>query len=151
MVFTGCLDILSTKMKEYNSSLELVYDKICSNIYNQLQLVERIHPIKRIDADLMMEQSVVCGLLGYYEFLTPKRLKNVLDWQRPSGCYGNIEDEEDFSSQCSRQTMRKLLMKKELSGEILTFFFPREPTTKNKRIQRNRVFQNIGEQTALWK
>lgn len=100
-------------MKEYKSSLEYVYDKICSNIYTQLRLVERVHPVKRIDADLMMEQSVVCGLLGYYEFLTPQRLSNVLQWQRSIGCYGNIENEDEFS----KRTMRKLLMGKELLGE----------------------------------
>ncbi|XP_078350933.1 UPF0764 protein C16orf89 homolog [Oculina patagonica] len=111
----GCLDTFSTKMKEYKSSLEHVYDKICSNIYTQLQLVERVHPIRRIDADLMMEQSVVCGILGYYEFLTPQRLSNVLQWQRSSGCYGNIENEDEFNKQQSRRTMRKLLMGKELS------------------------------------
>ena len=104
-------------MKEDNISLELVYDRICSNIYNQLLLVEQNHPIKRIDADLMMEQSVVCGLLGYHEFLSLRRLNTVLQWQRTSGCYGDIENVEDFPKTNGRQTMRKLLMKKELSGE----------------------------------
>lgn len=97
--------------------MELVYDRICSNIYNQLLLVEQNHPIKRIDADLMMEQSVVCGLLGYHEFLSLRRLNAVLQWQRTSGCYGDIEDEEDFQKNNRRQTTRKLLMKKELPGE----------------------------------
>ena len=106
-------------MNEYKSSLGLKYDKICSDVYSQLLLVERIHPIKRIDADLMMEQSVVCGLLGYNQFLTPQRLKRVLGWQRQSGCYGDIENEEKVGRKHSKQTMRKLLMKKELSGRIL--------------------------------
>lgn len=97
--------------------MELVYDRICSNIYNQLLLVEQNHPIKRIDADLMMEQSVICGLLGYHEFLSLRRLNAVLQWQRTSGCYGDIEDEEDFQKNNRRQTTRKLLMKKELPGE----------------------------------
>ena len=105
-------------MKKYKSTLELVYDKICSNIYAQLLMVEQIHPVKRVDADLMMEQSVICGLLGYFEFLTPERLRRVLRWQRPSGCYGNIENDEDVSTKHGRRTMRKILMKKELSGEI---------------------------------
>ena len=104
-------------MKEHKSSLESVYAKICSNIYSQLQLIEKVHPVKRIDADLMMEQGVVCSLLRYYEFLTPRRLSNVLQWQRSSGCYGNIENENDFGQHKSKRTMRKLLMGKELAGE----------------------------------
>ena len=65
----------------------------------------------------MMEQSVVCSLLGYYEFLTPRRLSNILQWQRSTGCYGNIENENDFGQHQARRTMRKLLMVKELAGE----------------------------------
>ena len=108
-------------MKEHKSSLDSVYAKICSNIYSQLQLVEKVHPVKRIDADLMMEQSVVCSLLGYYEFLTPQRLSNILKWQRSSGCYGNIENENDFGQHKTKRTMRKLLMGKELAGEQLKY------------------------------
>ena len=60
---------------------------------------------------------MVCGLLGYHEFLSLRRLNTVLQWQRTSGCYGDIENVEDFPKTNGRQTMRKLLMKKELSGE----------------------------------
>ena len=67
----------------------------------------------------MMEQSVVCGLLGYYEFLTPRRLSNIIHWQRSTGCYGNIENENDLGQHQTRRTMRKLLMGKELAGEIV--------------------------------
>ncbi|CAH3184385.1 unnamed protein product, partial [Porites evermanni] len=102
-------------IKASNSSLESVYDKICSNIYNQLLMMEGIAKIKRIDADLMMEQSVVCGLLGYYEFLSPTRMENLIKWQRASGCYGDIEEEENSNGNHSKQTMRKILMEKELS------------------------------------
>ena len=98
--------------------LQETYDRICSNIYNQLVVIEeQIHPTKRIDADLMMEQCVVCGLMGYNEFLTPQRLRRVLKWQRSSGCYGDINDETNLTRQGrSRKTMRKLLIKKDLPG-----------------------------------
>lgn len=116
-VITGCREVFSKRMKKDNQSLRLLYDRICSNIYNQLLFIEKIHPVKQIHVDLMMEQSVVCGLLGYYEFLTPQRLESVLQWQRTSGCFGVI-DTEMTSQQDSRHTMRKLLMKKQLPGEI---------------------------------
>lgn len=111
----GCLYEFSRKMKEFRSSVEKVYDKICSNIYTQLLLVEQVRPFKRIDADLMMEQSVVCGLLGYFEFLTPHRLAIIKSWQRPNGCYGEIENEEELNRKQGWKTMRKLLVGKELS------------------------------------
>ena len=110
--------MFSRKIEEYKSSLEKVYDKICSNIYTQLLLVEQVRPFKRVDADLMMEQSVVCGLLGYYEFLTPHRLANIKRWQRPNGCYGDIVNEEELNRKMGWKTMRKLLMGKELSGML---------------------------------
>ena len=115
---TGCLSIFSKKIKESNSTLESVYDTICSNIYSQLLMMERIRKIKRIDADLMMEQSVVCGLQGYYEFLSPTRMENLIKWQRASGCYGDIEEEENSNGNHSKQTMRKILVEKELSGKL---------------------------------
>ena len=115
---TGCFSIFSKKIKASNSSLESVYDKICSNIYSQLLMMEGIRKIKRIDADLMMEQSVVCGLLGYYEFLSPTRMENLIKWQRASGCYGDIKEEENSNGNHSKQTMRKILMEKELSGKL---------------------------------
>ena len=98
--------------------LQETYDRICSNIYNQLVVIEEhVHPTKRIDADLMMEQCVVCGLMGYNEFLTPQRLRRVLKWQRSSGCYGDISDERNLTWKGrSRKTMRKLLTKKDLPG-----------------------------------
>ena len=120
---TGCFSIFSKKIKASNSSLESVYNKICSNIYNQLLMIEGIRKIKRIDADLMMEQSVVCGLLGYYEFLSPTRMENLIKWQRESGCYGDIEEEENSKGNHSKQTMRKILMEKELSGKLFFFFW----------------------------
>ena len=69
-----------------------------------------------IDADLMMEQSVVYGLLGYFEFLTPHRLAIIKRRQRPKGYHGEIENEEELDRKQGWKTMRKLLVGKELSG-----------------------------------
>lgn len=112
----GCFKALPNEVTI--PKLQETYDRICSNIYNQLVVIEeQIHPTKRIDADLMMEQCVVCGLMGYNEFLTPQRLRRVLKWQRSSGCYGDINDETNLTRQGkSRKTMRKLLTTKDLPG-----------------------------------
>ena len=79
-------------------------------------MIEKNRPTKRVDADLMMEQIVVCGLMGYYGFLTPQRLRAVLNWQRPSGCYGELASKENLAERESKRTMRKLLVKKDLPG-----------------------------------
>ena len=82
--------------------------------------MERIKPKTRGNADLLMEQSVVCGLLGYYQFLTPQRLKNVLLWQRDSGCFGNIDKRSEADAEeGGKQTMRRILMGKELQGAFI--------------------------------
>lgn len=45
--------------------------------------------------DLYMEQGFVCALHGYEEFLSLKRLRDVLSWQRTVGCFGKMTGEDD--------------------------------------------------------
>ncbi|XP_066293361.1 UPF0764 protein C16orf89 homolog [Branchiostoma lanceolatum] len=40
------------------------------------------------DQDMFLETSVLCGMLGYRDFLRADWLKTVLAWQLPSGCFG---------------------------------------------------------------
>ncbi|XP_068729194.1 UPF0764 protein C16orf89 homolog isoform X2 [Montipora capricornis] len=143
----GCLGKLLTKTTK--PKLQLIYDRICSNIYNQLVMIEKNRPTKRVDADLMMEQIVVCGLMGYYGFLTPQRLRAVLKWQRPSGCYGDLASKENLAERESKRTMRRLLVKKDLPdgceshitgvGTALLSIYLRVLLEKNALLTKNHI------------
>lgn len=37
----------------------------------------------------MLYIEFLCPFLGYMEFLSPEYLQAILEWQKPSGCYGN--------------------------------------------------------------
>ncbi|KAF6024983.1 C16orf89 [Bugula neritina] len=53
-----------------------------------------------IQQDLFMEQVGLCGLSGYYrEFSRSEWVQSILDWQRPSGCYGRAQS---FLSELNR-------------------------------------------------
>ena len=106
------------RRNRFRSSLEKVHDKICSNIYTQLLLVEQVRPFKRIDADLMMKQNVVCGLLGYFEFLTPHRLAIIKRRQRPKGCYGEIESEEELDRKTGLEDNEKTACGERIIGYV---------------------------------
>lgn len=39
----------------------------------------------------MFLSELVCAMLGYFEFLHIDWLRQIISWQMPSGCYGDIE------------------------------------------------------------
>ena len=61
--------------------------QFCSDIYPEMVHIEEqgysVH-----EQDLFMEQGIVCGMLGYYEYLDEERLLKILSWKTPQGCYG---------------------------------------------------------------
>jgi len=64
-------------------------------MYPQMVEKEQMNSYSQYNRDLYMEQAMVCGSMGYYEFLSAKRLEKILNWQKSSGCYGS-DDEDDF-------------------------------------------------------
>ena len=44
------------------------------------------------DRDLYMEQAMVCATMGFSDFLSIKRLRDILSWQMDNGCFGSVED-----------------------------------------------------------
>ncbi|XP_035683109.1 UPF0764 protein C16orf89 homolog [Branchiostoma floridae] len=68
--------------------------RLCTSILSQAELLAR-HGPPQPEQDLFMEQAVVCGMLGYTNFLRPDWLQKVMTWQRPGGCFGKEAPEED--------------------------------------------------------
>lgn len=66
----------------------------CVRVMSEMMGLEE--PSVQVSArDLYMEQSFVCSLHGYEEFLNLIRLGNILSWQRNVGCFGTVKDEVD--------------------------------------------------------
>ncbi|XP_046844706.1 UPF0764 protein C16orf89 homolog [Xenia sp. Carnegie-2017] len=64
----------------------------CARVMSELLRLERLE-IPVGSRDLYIEQGVVCGMHGFAEFMTFKRLYNVLSWQRKYGCFGKSNND----------------------------------------------------------
>lgn len=92
----GCTPILSKRLEQSNikGGLEQVYNRICSDMYPEMIAREhkgQSNKISVVNRDLYMEQAMVCGSIGYQQFLSHERLKAILTWQRKDGCFSQQE------------------------------------------------------------
>ncbi|KAL3874638.1 hypothetical protein ACJMK2_037622 [Sinanodonta woodiana] len=86
----GCFEVLDQMLRQYNSSIALMQQELCSN--NYIQMTEAVKKLKgkiipRFQ-DLFLEQLFICPSIGFYEFLDLKFLPQILSWQKKSGCFG---------------------------------------------------------------
>lgn len=99
----GCTPQLLKRLEQSHikGGLEQIYNRICSDMYPQMIALERKGGSKQLDSydrDLYMEQAMVCGSIGYHDFLSSERLRNILTWQRKDGCFGEknqVSKEDD--------------------------------------------------------
>ena len=83
--------------------LEEVYNRICSLMYPEMTAIEQKRTLDQsfYQRDLYMEQAMVCGSMGYGDFLSTERLRKILSWQRNDGCFGEKRDDDDDTEQFS--------------------------------------------------
>ena len=88
--------MLLKRLEESNidGGLEQIYNRICSDMYSQMTAMEQKGQ-SSMDRDLYMEQAMVCGSIGYSDFLSQGRLKQILSWQRKDGCFNDYEPEDE--------------------------------------------------------
>lgn len=92
----GCTQVLLKRLEESNidGGLEQIYNRICSDMYPEMTAMEEKGQ-SSMHRDLYMEQAMVCGSIGYKDFLSQGRLKQILSWQRKDGCFSETYEEED--------------------------------------------------------
>lgn len=92
----GCTPIFQKRLEKSNikGGLEEIYNRICSDMYPEMTATEQKLTLDQstYQKDLYMEQAMVCGSLGYGDFLSTERLKRILSWQRDDGCFGRKKD-----------------------------------------------------------
>lgn len=61
----------------------------CRNILGELrgEYQENYKNVDVMKQDLFLEQTLLCGVLGFEDFFTDDFIKMVLSWQYPSGCF----------------------------------------------------------------
>ncbi|XP_067681984.1 UPF0764 protein C16orf89 homolog [Haliotis asinina] len=85
---TGC----DEKLGEHSSSLSAsgireIEDRLCQKIYKEASMLAKEGSVKLGSQDLFLEQSVLCGSLGYENFFKPSYIDMVLKMQAPEGCF----------------------------------------------------------------
>ena len=85
------------RLRQLNiNGLQEMYGRICASMYPQMMEIEEKRELESsvVRRDLYLEQAMVCGSMGYPQFLTQERLKNIFRWQRDDGCFGNVRKEQ---------------------------------------------------------
>lgn len=93
---SGCSDVLERELKKSSHSLnkdnrsyvDRFLEEKCVQIFNEFRQLEP-NVVSAGETDLFLEQGLVCGILGFEDFLTHKILENILSWQNiEHGCFG---------------------------------------------------------------
>jgi len=87
----GCMDEVQSSL----GSLKIsdIEARHCGSIYNEALDETKDGDVKVMHQDLFLEQVLLCGAVGFENFLRSDWMKMVLSWQRPSGCF-TINDEK---------------------------------------------------------
>ncbi|XP_025091335.1 UPF0764 protein C16orf89 homolog [Pomacea canaliculata] len=81
---TGCVEELE---KATGASVQDIQDRFCGSIYNEVLREVKDGAVDILNQDLFLEQVMLCGILGYEDFVQRDWIEMVLKWQRPNGCF----------------------------------------------------------------
>lgn len=86
----GCENTINQKFQEMTlkEGVRDFFAETCSNIRRSAKRISQEAGLLKIEKDLFMEQTLVCSLTGYEDFLTESYLETILDWQTDVGCFG---------------------------------------------------------------
>ncbi|XP_046844707.1 UPF0764 protein C16orf89 homolog [Xenia sp. Carnegie-2017] len=94
-IMFGCETKYSPILKQhYGYDVKGLVQNRCAGVMREMMLLEKFgFPLNT--RDLYIEQGALCGMHGFAEFMTFKRLYNVLSWQRKFGCFGKSNNDDD--------------------------------------------------------
>ena len=108
----GCLDHRSNSIPA-NRNLRQLEDRFCANIYQDAILNYKTN----YNQDLLLEQILLCSIIGFDEFLQIDWLKTIFTWQdQLIGCFadGNESIENDL------RRKRHLLVEQDMANGCLS-------------------------------
>lgn len=80
-------DCVASVEENLGVRLQEFRDRECGAIYNEGQKESKDGDVNEMTQDLFLEQTLVCGCLGYEDFMRHDWMRMVLRWQMPSGCF----------------------------------------------------------------
>uniref|UniRef100_A0A0B6Y0C2 Saposin B-type domain-containing protein n=1 Tax=Arion vulgaris TaxID=1028688 RepID=A0A0B6Y0C2_9EUPU len=144
----GCVKQAEEQLLKINVehlSFRETQKRLCKSILAEALEEDKDGHVNVIREDLFIEQGMLCGVIGFEEFLTKKWIRKVLSWQTPKGCFGltsedieknrdnmpaswytGIIDRQDVNSDVKPdvnsdvKTGRKLLTEKKMNGDCLS-------------------------------
>lgn len=86
----GCEVIFNKKFQDagLNNGVKHFTHELCKNILQSADEFWHNSVLLDVEKDLFLEQSLVCSLAGYEDFLNDKYLDIILGWQMDIGCFG---------------------------------------------------------------
>ena len=87
----GCEKTFEKKFQETglnNHGVRDFFRELCENILQSADKLWHNRNLLQIEQDLFMEQTLVCSLAGYEDFLNERYLDMILEWQIDTGCFG---------------------------------------------------------------
>jgi len=131
----GCTEILNTKLSDRGlSSVKTTERQQCSHIFAEAEQNVINGNVLESKQDLFLEQSLLCGMVGFQEFLQPAWVRMVLRWQTARGCFTLNESLAKWQSLLIRllreddmdikykpwSTQRRLLREQVMEGNCLS-------------------------------
>ena len=87
----GCENAFDKKFQETglnNHGVQSFLRELCENILQSADELWHNRNLLEIEQDLFLEQTLVCSLAGYEDFLNKRYLDMILRWQIDTGCFG---------------------------------------------------------------
>ncbi|CAG5124817.1 unnamed protein product [Candidula unifasciata] len=136
--YSGCQqDLEDRSRKDTGMSLRDLQRFLCQQIYTEAMLIEDNGTKEETAQDLFLEQSALCGILGFEDFFNETWIRMVLGWQHVSGCFTQTfhkldrEENDEFQTGLDSEetdkfetgsdiTSRKLMTEMVMSGDCLS-------------------------------
>ncbi|GAB6021533.1 hypothetical protein CHUAL_004135 [Chamberlinius hualienensis] len=84
----GCLDQMHFHTKNRGQpTYRQMMDINCANVLQEMKEIAAKGFLEK-DEDLFLEQTAICGLLGFKDLFTHGWLNEIISWQKGKGCYG---------------------------------------------------------------
>ncbi|XP_076452208.1 UPF0764 protein C16orf89 homolog [Babylonia areolata] len=80
----GCTQRVEASMKAKVADTQ---ERMCGSIYNEAASEVKDEKVDDVFQDLFLEQVLVCGTLGFENFMRSDWMRMVLTWQKPTGCF----------------------------------------------------------------
>ncbi|XP_061162327.1 UPF0764 protein C16orf89 homolog [Saccostrea echinata] len=108
----GCLKQVEKDL--HGHKVRDVQTRMCKKIYKEAQNLVKNGNVKSINRDLFLEQTVLCGPLGYESFMREDWMKMVLRWlDARVGCFRmTLDDLEQLTDQMVNDVYKNLNVSK---------------------------------------